>query len=766
MKQITLEDVLHVAQNYIDYERKKMLDKTLLFIEEFYKNTKNTIGFSFWQETLDIAHIVASDIGLGFSTLLSVFVFRAFEKGKITEEFIKKEYPTNIATQIISILNGLAEVEKLDTEKVFGLKEVDFSEKQNLLSKRSKKFAQTANEYFEQQGEYFKHFYIVMGEDARIILLKLANNLYKTKNIKLYTNEKQIIICREARFLYAPMAHQLGLYSVKTFLEEIAMKYLNSDTYQYIAKVLAETKKSRDKYIANFIKPIQKSLSKNKIEANIKGRPKSIHSIWNKMKNQKVDLDKIYDLFAIRIILTDNYKSREEEKAACWNVYSKITDHWTPNINRLKDWVSAPKASGYESLHTTVIGPEGKWVEVQIRTQRMDNIAEKGSAAHWKYKEIKGDSGHTSWLNTLRSIIENPEIVKDNTIVKSELYSDILFVYTPTGELKKLNNGATVLDFAYKVHSKIGDTCVGAKINNKLVGIRHKLTNGDVVDVRTSNVQKPKEEWLEIVVSNHARTKIRQSLKKQEQNKILHGKQILNNCVDTFKEKYNKPDFELDDKKITRLRKRLSHPKINNFYIALSKAEVLVNAELLHELFVESEELSYNNALKKLKDQVVDNELSTSEKDYLIIDKNMSGIKYDYAKCCNPIPGDNIFAFVTASSGTKIHKLNCPNAQDLITKYPYRIIRASWKKLNANDKFRAKLQIVSKQKPGIVAQISSIIIKQPFVELYDININETQNETYEGTIGILVTGKKFVQDVISQLSNIVGMISVTRIDRI
>ncbi|MEA3451482.1 MAG: TGS domain-containing protein, partial [Bacteroidota bacterium] len=696
---------LHLVQNYIDSENKMIFDNTLTFIDDFYEKTKNKLGFTFFEESLDIALIVVSDIGLGFSALLSALLFRAFEAGKIDENFIEKEYPTNLANQIISILKGLIEVNKLDNEKVFGLKEVDFSQKQNQLSKRSKKFAQTENEYLEQQGEYFKHFYIVMGEDVRVILLKLANNLYQINKIKAFDSEKRTIVCREARFLYAPMAHQLGLYNIKTYLEEIAMKYLNSDTYQYIAKVLAETKKSRDKYIENFIKPIKNSLSKIGIEANIKGRPKSIHSIWNKMKNQKVDLDKIYDLFAIRIILLNKYQSKEEEKSDCWNVYSKITDHWTPNINRLKDWVSTPKASGYESLHTTVIGPEGKWVEVQIRTQRMDDIAEKGSAAHWKYKEIKGDSGHISVLETLRNIIENPEIIKKSDVVKSELYSDILFVYTPTGELKKLNNSATVLDFAYKVHSKIGDTCVGAKINNKLVGIRHKLTNGNVVNVRTSNIQKPKEEWIEIVVSNQARTKIRQSLKRQEKERVALGKQILNNCVETFKEKYNKPDFELDDKKITRLRKRLSQPKTNDFFIALSTSEVKVKTELLHELFVEPEELSYKSVLKKIKNQIVDDELVSSEKDNLIIDKNMSGIKYEYAKCCNPIPGDNIFAFVTASSGTKIHKLNCPNAPDLIAKYPYRIIKASWKKMATEDKFKAKLQIVSEQKPGVVAKI-------------------------------------------------------------
>ncbi len=766
MENLQIEKLLTAASNYIDSEREIFFRKTFDLIYDFYIQNKNQLGFSFWNESIDVANIVVSNIGLGFSALLSVLLFRLYESAEIDEKTIKNIYPEKYSAQILSILKGLLEVNKLDNEKVFGLKEVDFSQKKENLSKRSRKFAQSVDEYLTQQGEYFKHFYIVMGEDIRVILLKLAYNFYKIQKIKSFNEEKRKITCREARFLYAPMAHQLGLYNVKTYLEEIAMKYLNSEVYQYIAKVLAETKKSREEYIANFIKPIEKSLPEIGIQAHIKGRPKSIHSIWNKMKKQQVGLDKIYDLFAVRIIISNKFKNRKEEKAACWNVYSKITDYWTPNVNRLKDWVSSPKPSGYESLHTTVIGPQGKWVEVQIRTERMDEIAEKGSAAHWKYKEIKGDSGHLSWLDSLREMIENPEKSEESNSLQAELYSETLFVYTPAGELKKLKSGATVLDFAYKVHSKLGDNCVGAKINGKLVGIRHKITNGDVIELKTSNNQTPKEEWLEIVVSNHAKTRIKHSLKKQEKEKIELGKEILENVANEFKNKYNKPDFVLDDKKITRIRKNFSITKINDFYLSIANEQTQIKPKLFYTLFVEPEDLSYNNVIKRLTDQISEKETNVSSKDYLIIDKNMSGIKYEFAKCCNPIPGDDIFAFVTASNGTKIHKINCPNAGELIQKYPYRIMKATWKKRVSEDKFRAKLKIISEQKPGIVAQISSIILKQPFVELYDININETNKETYEGTIGILVTGQKFVKEIINKLAAINGMISVERIDRI
>ncbi|MBN2894118.1 MAG: bifunctional (p)ppGpp synthetase/guanosine-3',5'-bis(diphosphate) 3'-pyrophosphohydrolase [Bacteroidales bacterium] len=756
------------AKNYLDEERKLILDKALKISTEYSKNEQNKLGINFLQESIDVAVITTTEIGLGLSAMISVLLFRVYESKKIDKKFLLTQFPENFALQISGILDGLIEANKLNSERVFGLQEINFEEKYESLSKRSKKFAKNQQEYLTEQGEYFKHFFITIGEDVRVVLLKLAYHLYKMRNIDKYNNEKIEITCREARFLYAPMAHQLGLYNIKTFLEEMAMKYLNSDIYRDIAKKLSETKASRDQYIIDFIKPIQSSIDELGYKTTIKGRPKSIHSIWNKIKQQDVGLEKIYDLFAIRVILKDDFQDIKEEKSACWNVYSKITDIWLPNPNRLRDWVSAPKASGYESLHTTVIGPDGKWVEVQIRTQRMDDIAEKGNAAHWRYKEVKGQTNHNSWLDELSEILENPENENINNVTeKAELYSDTIYVFTPKGEVKKFNAGATVLDFAYKIHSNVGNQCTGAKIKGKLVGIRHKLSNGDVIEILTSNNQTPKFEWLDIVVSSAAKTRIKRALKEFEKEHIEEGKHILADIVNKVKTKYNKSDFELDDKKLNQLRKKFSVSKLDDFYIKLQKQEINITTKFLYENYISPDELNYENALEKLKSNIEEEQIADSKiTDYLIIDKNMSGIKYEFSKCCNPIPGDNVFAFITATKGTKIHKINCPNAPVLFKKYSYRIMKAAWKQNEVDSKFKVRLKIISEQKPGIVNQISSIIIKQQFVDLYGINIEESHKETFEGTIGILVTGTKYVAELIKKLKAIPGIMSVTRVDKI
>ncbi len=763
-----IKTLYEAASNYLDDKRKPLLNRAIEVSRQHSQADSNNPAFNYFQTAIEVAIITTKEIGLGMSALISVLLFRAYENNKIDDDFLMENFPQNFAKQISVIINGLIETNKLDSRRVFGLEELNFEAKYETLSKRSKKFAKNENEYLTEQGEYFKHFFITIGADVRVILLKLAYHLFKMKNISQYETKKIMITCREARFLYAPVAHQLGLYNIKTFLEETAMKYLNSDIYKDIAKKLDETKASRDKYIIDFIKPIQKSINEQGYKTNIKGRPKSIHSIWNKIKKQNVGLEKIYDLFAIRVILTDDFKSVKEEKSACWNVYSKITDIWTPNPNRLRDWVSAPKNSGYESLHTTVIGPEGKWVEVQIRTSRMDYIAEKGSAAHWKYKEIKGQAGHNSWTDELRKILENPNLEpNEDSTNKTELYSDMIFVFTPKGEVKKFKAGSTVLDYAYKIHSNLGNRCTGAKVKNKLVGIRYVLQNGDIVEILTSNNQKPRPEWIDIVASSHAKTRIKKSLKAFEKEQIEEGKQILNEIIEKVKSKYNKQDFVLNDKKVNILRKKLGFSKIDKFYISIQKSELKIEPEYIYDTFISPEELNYENALEKLKSNI-DNEqqAATDKNDFLFLDKNISDIKYEYAKCCNPIPGDNVFAFISASGGTKIHKISCPNAPDLFKKYSYRIIKAKWKQNEVNVKFKAKLRIISEQKPGIVAQISDTIVKQKFVDLYGINIEEAKKATFEGTIGVLVSGTKYLNELIQNLKMIPGIMKVVRINKV
>ena len=398
----------------------------------------------------------------------------------------------------------------------------------------------------------------------------------------------------------------------------------------------------------------------------------------------------------------------------------------------------------------------------------MDDNAERGTAAHWKYKNIKekvvtGNSGK-SWLEELQKVLENPQ-QETTTNTQKDLYSDILFVYTPKGELKKLDGGATVLDFAYKIHTDVGNHCTGAKINGKIVGIRHKISNGDIIEILTSPKQYPKEEWIDIVVSNHAKARIKRALNNLRIEKISRGKQILSEVYEKFTQKY-KFDEILDQKKLTRLLKYFDLDRQSDLYSAIADEKISISIDDFYNLFVAPEEKSYKKLVEQLKSQVVEVIPELKNKDLLVIDKNMTGIKYEFAKCCNPIPGDNIFAFVTATRGTKIHKIDCPNAKDLFLKYPYRIMRATWKSEIANEKFKTKIKIISEQKPGIVASISSIIAKQPYVELYDISINETANQSYEGTIGIYANGKKFVDDFINKLKNIKGVLSVTRINEI
>lgn len=778
MKENELKNNLFVAATaYLDEQRALLIEKVINYTENFYNENYNQLKVSFLKESIDVAIIVVRDIGLGFSAIVSVLLYRYFEYYENKRKEVLKQIPEIYSKQVNSILSGLVEVNELDNDKIFGILEKNYEQKETALSKRAKKFAVSLEDYLCEQGAYFKNFFISKGKDIRVILLKLAYHLYKIKNIKKFEKFKQITTCREARYLYAPLAHQLGLYNVKTKLEETAMKYLNWQDYKKIAQKLSETKKSREKYIENFISPLKTTLQKIGLKTEIKGRPKSIHSIWNKMKKQKIGIDKIFDLFAIRIVILNDFNDLEQEKGGCWKVYSKLTDIWQPNPNRLKDWISAPKSSGYESLHTTVIGPENKWVEVQIRTKRMDDIAEKGTAAHWRYKQIKGNHDHKQWLQTIEKVLENPALSDSNLQLNlienkknekkfsnKKIEIPPVFAFTPAGELKKLKQNATILDFAYKLHSSLGDTCTGAIINNKHVGIKHKISNGDVIEVLTSKNQSPAIEWLDYVVSRQAKNRIKKALKKKkDRENIIEGKKILLDLFKNMKTKYKKIDFVVNDKKLNLLRNKFGYDRINNFYKDIKENKVDINAEFLYDFFIQAKENNYENVIKRLNEQITDaQQYSTKNKDLLLIDKNVSGIKYQFAKCCNPIAGDKIFAFVSATGGTKIHKINCPNARQLFSKYPYRVMPAIWKETENGQRFKVKIKIISEQKPGIVAKTSKIIENQPYVSLFDINMNKTENKTYEGVFGILVSNSKIVNELIGKLKQISGILSVLR----
>lgn len=532
------------------------------------------------------------------------------------------------------------------------------------------------------ESENFRNLLLSFAEDMRVILIIIADRVNLMRQIKETPNiEARTQVANEAAYLYAPLAHKLGLYKLKSELEDLSLKYTEHDVYYHIKDKLNETKASRDKYIAAFIEPIQHKLEEAGLKFHMKGRTKSIHSIYQKMKKQKCPFEGVYDLFAIRIILDSPV---DKEKQECWQVYSIVTDMYMPNPKRLRDWLSVPKSNGYESLHTTVMGPEGKWVEVQIRTERMDEIAERGLAAHWRYKGVKGESGLDEWLTSIRETLENAD--SDLEVMdqfKLELYEDEVFVFTPKGDLYKMPKGATVLDFAFAIHSKLGSKCIGAKVNGKNAQLKQTLNSGDQVEVMTSNTQTPKRDWLNIVTTSKARTKIRQAIKEIEARQTEFAKE-------TIERKFKNRKLEYDEAVMMRLIKKLGYKTVTEFYQDIANETRDANdiiekyLELKKKETENREDIVYRSAENFSMQTAQDDK--TFKEDVLVIDQNLKGLDFKLAKCCNPIYGDDVFGFVTISGGIKIHRTDCPNARELQSRFAYRIVKARWAgKTTANN---------------------------------------------------------------------------------
>lgn len=605
------------------------------------------------------------------------------------------------------------------------------------------------------QTENFIKLILTISPDITSILIKLAEMLHLLRNLKNEKEEIQFPTASVISTLYAPIAHRLGLYAIKTEMEDLSMKFLHAETYKEIAKKLEKTKDSRNSYIKSFIAPLKRALEKQKISCEIKGRPKSIHSIWNKMRTQGVDFEEVYDKFAIRVIIDSK---PENEKTDCWRVYSIITDWYKPNPHRLRDWISSPKSSGYESLHTTVIGPEQRWVEVQIRTVRMDEIAEKGHAAHWKYKEKKEGSG-SDWLTEMREALEKPEQLSDVEHDKNKalLYTDEIFLFTPDGDLRKLRAGHTVLDFAFSIHSDIGETCTGAIVNEKIVSIKHCLKNGDHIKILTSKTQKPRYEWLEIVKSQRAKSKIKRALKSIDFKDSDIGKDILKHKLSQLKIVFN-------DVNINNLAEQLGYKSSVDLYQAVGSGKFELNK--IKKAFTEiNDETDKQKESKKAQSLEISEDSFTDSKDFLIIENNLQTIDYQLAKCCNPIPGDEIFGFVTVSKGTKIHKRNCSNARDMISRYPYRVIGAKWNTKSEISKFMAQIRITGRDNIGVTNSITEIISKEFKLNLRGITIHPRKDNQFEGVIVTTVNSKKQLDDLINRLRRIEDVMSVTRITK-
>lgn len=668
-----------------------------------------------------VAGIAHREIQLRHHTIESVLLYPILNK-KITADHIKINYSSTTA----EIVEGLAKVQSLYEKHV------------------------------SVQSENFRKLLLSLVGDVRVIMIMIIERLDTMRHLSEMTKEEQQEISQEVSYLYAPLAHRMGLYGIKTELEDLSLKYTSYDIYKEIAHKLNETKKSRDAYIHKFIEPVKKRLQENNLKFEIKGRTKSIYSIWNKMRKQQVPFEKVYDLFAIRIIIDCD---ESEEKSACWRAYSVVTDMYTANTNRLRDWISMPKSNGYESLHITVMGPEGKWVEVQIRTERMDEIAEKGVAAHWKYKGGKSDSANTDlWLKNLRDMLENSSESNKEIIdeFKMQLYNDNIFVFTPKGDLIELPKGASVLDFAFNIHSKVGSKCTGALIDNHHVSFKHILNNGDQVEILTSQQQQPRQDWLNYVCTSKARTHIRQQLKEQENKEAETGRELLLRRLKNWK-------LEFDDNAIIREAKKAGYKTLTQFYVAINQEKI--NLQLLRA-HLSGEEESNNQAEmpRSAEGFVGETELQkiTKNTDALVIDKNLKNIDYTLAKCCNPIFGDDIFGFVTVNGGIKIHKSDCPNAPAMISKFGYRIVKATWAGTSAKGEYTARLRIIGKDDIGIVTNITSIINKETGIILRSISVDSHEG-LFEGNITFVVNNTAQIETLCKKLTKIKGVKQVYRI---
>lgn len=607
------------------------------------------------------------------------------------------------------------------------------------------------------QSDNFRNLLVSFAEDMRVVLLIIANRVNLMRHIKNNPNQEAVRSAAiEASYLYAPLAHKLGLYQLKSELEDLSLKYLEHDAYYMIKDKLNATKATRDAYIERFIAPIQDMLTHAGLRFHIKGRTKSIHSIWQKMKKQHCPFEGVYDLFAIRIIID---APREKEKQQCWQAYSLITDRYQPNPKRLRDWLSIPKSNGYESLHITVLGPENKWVEVQIRTERMDEIAEHGLAAHWRYKGVRaGDSSVDEWLANIRSALETGDDLQLMDQFKTGLTEDEVYVFTPKGDLLKFPKGATVLDFAYHIHTNVGNRCVGGRINGRNVPMRQPLVSGDTIEVLTSNTQHPKLEWTKYVATGRAKAKIRQSVKEEQAKEGLMARELLERKLKNRK-------IEWDESAISALVRKTGFKEASEFYKSLAEERLNIN-ELIDtyvELYRHENNLLERQAVRSAEEftfEADSQHRTQGDDDVLVIDQNLKGIDFQLARCCRPVYGDDIFGFVTVNGGIKIHRTNCPNAQALRERFGYRIVKARWAG-KGSSQYAITLHVVGHDDLGIVNNITSIISKEANVSLRSISI-DSNDGLFSGILTVMVDDTRVLTALIKKLRTVKGVKAVTR----
>lgn len=717
-----------------DDEEKKLIKKAFNVASEAHKDMRRKSGEPYIFHPIAVAQIAVQEIGLGPTAIAAALLHDVVEDTDWTLEDIEREFGSSIAR----IVDGVTKIA---------------SSTQGALSGVS------------QQAENFRRMLLTLSDDVRVILLKLADRLHNMRTLESMDRRKQLRTASETIFIYAPLAHRLGLYKIKTELEDLYLKYTQKDIYEEISEKLDKNKRQRNKYINEFIRPLNETLEKHHFKARIFGRVKSVHSIWTKMQKQNIPFEKVFDLFAIRIVL-DEFP--EEEKSACWKVYSLVTDYYHPNPERLRDWISTPRANGYESLHTTVMGPEGKWVEVQIRTKRMDEIAEKGYAAHWKYKEHhkpskrsggsrkmrKGqESGLDSWLRNIRELREKHEGESAMEFIndfRANFFQEEVFAFTPKGDLKKLPVGATALDFAFEIHSEVGHHCLGTKVNQKLVPFDYKLHNGDQIEVLTSKQSQPNADWLNFVITPKAQSYIKRFLRHERREVIIRGKEML-------RQQFKELSIEYNDTTLNELRIFLNFRGLSELYYNIGEDYI---SKSQFRKFLEWKR-------KKEQTQKPGNQTRTNEANFnpkvdtLVIGED-SGFKYTLAKCCNPIPGNSVFGFITINDGVKIHRTDCPNAANLMANHGYRIIKAQWKS-RKNLMFQVELEIIGNDRIGLVRDVTDIISSNMRVNIGGINVGLTDQGIFAGSIKLFVRDQSHLDTLLDKLQKIEGVESITQV---
>ena len=719
--------LLRLAKPLLKPGDAKIIKKAFTVSSEAHKDMRRKSGEPYIYHPLDVAIICVEEIGLGTTSVVSALLHDVVEDTDWELEDIEREFGPKVG----QIIDGLT--------KISGVFEYGSS----------------------QQAENFRKMLITLSDDVRVILIKLADRLNNMRTLESMPRHKQLKIASETKYLYAPLAHRLGLYAIKSELEDLYLKFMDADTYNFIVQKISETRVSRNKFIKSFIAPLENELNQQKIKYSIKGRPKSIFSIYNKMQKQNIPFEEVYDLFAVRIIVDTPL---ENEKADCWQVYSIVTDYYRPNPDRLRDWISTPRANGYESLHTTVMSHTGQWVEVQIRTQRMDDIAERGYAAHWKYKDAaasKSAMGLDEWITQVRTLLES----NDGTAIefmddfRGNLFNDEVFVFTPKGDLKVLPNGATALDFAFEIHSEVGSRCIGAKVNQKLVSLNHQLKNGDQVEILTSSKQRPSEDWLKSVVTSKAKAKIKDALKDEKKNFVTDGREIVQRKLKQMK-------MEFSSVVIEQLRAFFETKTPMEFYYKVGKGIIDPTSIKSFKDFKQARKQKTKSPMNQIMDELsftkeIKN-LKGADHDQLLIGEDMDVVDYILARCCNPIPGDEVFGFVTVNEGIKIHRTSCPNALELISNHGNRVIKARWTS-QQQIAFLAGLKIVGTDRVGLINDLTKVISNELKVNMRSITV-DSDSGIFEGTIKLYVHSTNHLDNLIENLSRVQGVIKVSRFD--